>query len=66
MLDLYIERMKGLSPLEKLKSGFSYVEDDTGKNVRSVDGIVPGQKLLVRVQDGNILTQVQDVESVNR
>ncbi len=66
MLDLYIERMKGLSPLEKLKSGFSYVEDDTGKNVRSIDGIVPGQKLLVRVQDGNILTQVQDVESVNR
>ena len=65
-LDLYIERMRGLSPLEKLKSGFSYVEDDAGRNIRSVEGIVPGQDLLIRVQDGNILTQVKAAEAVNR
>ena len=65
-LDLYIERMRGLSPLEKLKSGFSYVEDENGRNIRSVEDVVSGQNLLIRVQDGNILTRVQDTEPVSR
>ena len=65
-LDLYIERMKGLSPLEKLKSGFSYVEDESGKNIRSVNGVNSGQELIIRVQDGNILTKVQSTEPVSR
>ena len=30
-LQLYIERMKGLSPLEKLNQGFAYVEKDGGQ-----------------------------------
>ena len=61
-MDLYIERMRGLSPLEKLKSGFSYVEDEEGRNIRSIENIVPGRNLLIRVQDGNILTKVQATE----
>ena len=65
-LDLYIERMRGLSPLEKLKSGFSYVEDGQGRNIRSVENVIPGQDLLIRVQDGNILTRVQRTEAVGR
>ena len=65
-LDLYIERLKGLSPLEKLKSGFSYVEDESGKNIRSVNEVTSGQELLIRVQDGNILTKVQSTEPVSR
>ncbi len=65
-LDLYIERMRGLSPLEKLKSGFSYVEDEGGQNIRSVADVNVGQQLLVRVQDGNIQTRVEQVEPINR
>ncbi len=57
-LVLYAERMKGLSPLEKLNSGFSYVEDERGHNVRSVSQVCPGQALTVRVRDGEIYAQV--------
>lgn len=61
-LALYIEKMKGLSPLEKLNSGFSYAEDEQGRNVRSVAQVVPGEQLTVRVKDGRILTRVTNTE----
>ncbi len=60
-LDLYIERMRGLSPLDKLKSGFSYVEDERGQNLRSVRGVRAGQPLTIRMQDGSIAAQVTEV-----
>lgn len=51
-LDVYIERMKGLSPLEKLSSGYSYVSNEAGRNIRSVEQVKEGQKVTVRVKDG--------------
>ncbi len=60
-LALYIEKMKGLSPLEKLNSGFSYVEDSEGKNIRSVSQVSVGQELNIRVRDGLIATQVKGI-----
>ncbi len=62
-LELYIERMRGLSPLDKLRSGFSYVEDEQGQNIRSVQGVCPGQQLTVRVQDGSIAARVTEVRA---
>ena len=53
-LALYAERMKGLSPLEKLSSGYSYVSDETGRNIRSVGQVSPGTALRIRVRDGSI------------
>ncbi len=57
-LALYIERMKGLSPLAKLNSGYSYVEDARGKNIRSVKQVGKGSPIVVRVSDGMIDAQV--------
>lgn len=54
MLDVLIEKMKGLSPLDKLKSGFSYVEDESGNNIKSVSQTAPGKDLRVKVTDGTI------------
>lgn len=62
-LALYIERMKAVSPLEKLNSGFSYVEDIAGKNIRSVTQIETGEKLRIRVSDGVITTRVEQILS---
>ena len=53
-LALYAERMKGLSPLDKLCRGYSYVEDEGGKNIRSVGQVREGQRLRIRVMDGQI------------
>ena len=62
-LALYIERMKAVSPLEKLNSGFSYVEDIAGKNIRSVTQIETGEQLRIRVSDGVITTRVEQILS---
>ena len=60
-LALYIERMKGVSPLEKLNSGYSYVMDKQGRNIRSVAQVTEGQALQIQVKDGKIGAVVQEV-----
>ncbi len=65
LLELYIERLKGLSPLEKLDSGYSYVEDESGKNIRSVTQVSPEQKLRIQVRDGRIEAVVSRVRPGN-
>lgn len=65
-LALYIERMKAVSPLEKLNSGFSYVEDTNGKNIRSVTQVKEGDSLRIRVSDGMIDTKVEQVQQEDR
>ena len=62
-LAIYIERMKGLSPLEKLNSGYSYVEDGAGKNVRSVRQVREGQDITIRVKDGRIGAKVLSIRA---
>ncbi len=61
LLALYIEKMKGLSPLQKLNSGFSYVTDTEGKNIRSVQHVKEGAILKIQVTDGHIDTVVTGV-----
>ena len=65
-LALYIEKMNGLSPLKKLNSGFSYVEDTEGKNIRSVEQVKEGQALTIRVKDGSIGASVTKVQGIDR
>ena len=57
-LALYIEKMKGLSPLKKLNLGYAYVEDEKGNSVRSVQQVRKGSALSVHVTDGVIYTSV--------
>ncbi|MBO4290979.1 MAG: exodeoxyribonuclease VII large subunit [Lachnospiraceae bacterium] len=52
-LELYIEKMKGLSPLERLSGGYSYVEDGSGKNIRSVRQLHEGEIIRIRMRDGS-------------
>lgn len=51
-LEVCIQQLKGLSPLEKLSSGFAYVTDEAGKNIRSVKQAREGQRVRIRVTDG--------------
>lgn len=61
-MELYIQRLKGLSPLEKLSSGYSYVSDMEGRNVRSVKQVEAGQQVTVRVSDGSFEASVRRKE----
>lgn len=58
---LYAEQMKGLSPLEKLSSGYSYVENEKGQNIRSITQVTEGELLHIRVKDGTVSAQVTEV-----
>ncbi|MDD3219316.1 MAG: exodeoxyribonuclease VII large subunit [Lachnospiraceae bacterium] len=61
ILGIYIERMKGLSPLEKLNQGFSYVEDERKQGIHSVHQVTGGQELMIQVSDGTIRTKALEV-----
>lgn len=63
--EVYIERMKGLSPLEKLSQGFSYVSDMNGKTIKSVSQVRVGDELQIRMTDGCVRTRVLGREEDN-
>lgn len=65
-LELYIQEMKGLSPLYKLEGGYSYVSDTDGNNIKSVKQIEKGEKLIINMQDGNAEVTVDKVKSSGR
>ena len=60
-LELYVTKMKGLSPLEKLSSGYSYVENAEGRNVRSVSQVQTGDLIKINVRDGKIEAKVTEI-----
>lgn len=62
LLGLYTEKLKGLSPLDKLNQGFSYVADEKGKTVSDVDHVRAGDRLSIHVKNGRIDAQVTDKE----
>ena len=57
-LEVDIERLKGLSPLDRLKTGYSYVADINGRNIKSTGDVNIGDELSVYVSDGLIKTSV--------
>lgn len=61
-LGLMAERLKGLSPLEKLSQGYAYVENSLGANVRTVSNVKQGEQITVYVTDGRIRAEVTGVE----
>lgn len=61
-LSLYVEKLKGLSPLEKLNQGFSHVADRAGRTVTDVNRVQPGELLTIHVKNGRIIAEVKEKE----
>lgn len=57
-MSVYIERMRGLSPLDKLEHGYAAVTDEKGKRIHSTAQTKAGDLLSVYVSDGCIRAQV--------
>lgn len=53
-LAIYIEKLKGLSPLDKLNQGFSYVSDENGRTVTDVMQVNIGDNLQIYVKNGKL------------
>ena len=56
-----IERIRGRSPLDRLNTGYSYVEDEQGRNVRSINKVSAGDHIRISVSDGMIHADVTTV-----
>lgn len=65
-LSVYIARMQGLSPLDKLNQGYSYVATDDGKTLHSVSQVQAKDAISVHVRDGVIKATVTETETVRR
>ena len=64
--DLYLERLGGLSPLQRLAGGYACVMDENRRLVRSISQVRPEDMLIVSVSDGDIAAKVMDKVKVRR
>lgn len=63
---IYLEKMKGLSPLAKLEQGYSYVETSEKKPLRSIGQTGEGEELSVYVTDGVVTAVVEKIRKERR
>ena len=62
---LYAERMKGVSPLDRLSQGYSYTADTDGKKVTEISQVKTGEQIQVYVSDGQILAEVKAKKKID-
>lgn len=62
--DVYFEKLKGLSPLDKLKQGYSYSTYGDGKTLKDITEVKPGNAICVYVGNGRIDATVQETRSM--
>lgn len=60
-VELYIEKLRGLSPLEKLNQGFSYVTDADKRALTDVHMVEPGDEVQIHVRNGRLKARITEV-----
>jgi exodeoxyribonuclease VII large subunit len=66
LLQMYIEKLNGLSPLKKLNQGYSFVADGSGKAVTSIEAVKEADELKIHVTDGEIGAIVKEKKGIVR
>ncbi len=64
-MDILIEQMKGLSPLDKLNQGYSYTADKEGRTLSTIGQVDIGDNLCVYVKDGRLKAAVTGKEKLS-
>lgn len=57
--------IEGNSPMKRLLGGYSYVENEAGENVRSIDMVKKGENLKLVLSDGSIKAKVEEIDKKN-
>lgn len=65
-LALLAERMKGLSPLERLSRGYAFAAGGDGRMINSVGQVKTGDRISISVLDGEIKACVEDTIKITR
>ena len=63
---IFLEKMKGLSPLEKLNQGYSYVQTADGKTLKSIRQVKEKDRISVYVTDGMITAIAEEIKEERR
>lgn len=61
-LALMSGRLHGQSPLEKLSRGFGFISDEEGRRVDHAASVRPGDRLSIRLADGQIEARAEQTE----
>jgi exodeoxyribonuclease VII large subunit len=61
MLTIYIEKLKGLSPLERISKGYAYISREDGTMICSVSDVSKDDNIELTLADGKINAVVSDV-----
>ena len=65
-LTLNTEILKRLSPLNKLESGFSYVQSQDGKCLKKVEHFQNNENVFIHVTNGLVTAKVLDTKHFDR
>lgn len=65
-MELYIEKLEGLSPLRKLSSGYAFVLNSRNKAVNRTDKVETGEQVRICVTDGDIVARVEEISRKDR
>lgn len=59
--EMYASRLQGVSPLEKLSQGYSYVEKSDGSRIKGIKDIKNEDMITVYFKDGKVNAEVKEV-----
>lgn len=61
-MEIYAEKLNGLSPLNKISKGFAYVTDIEGKPLNSVSKVKISDDISLIIKDGKINAKITDID----
>lgn len=64
-MEIYIEMLRGLSPLDKLKQGYSYATLKDGAGLHYVRQVKESDEIGIYLQDGRVTARVSKVEEID-
>ncbi len=62
LMNIYIEKYKALSPVEKIGHGFAAVTDEAGNKVTTIDSVKAGDRLKLTMREGYIEATATNIE----
>jgi exodeoxyribonuclease VII large subunit len=65
-LEILTERMKGLSPLDKLSKGYAIITDEKQNVIRSVNQLSTGDLITIEMVDGDVMASVTSTQNRRR
>lgn len=60
-LAVYIEKLKGLSPIEKLNQGYCVASNKEGEVVNKISKVHVGESIVIDVMDGRIKAVIEEI-----